>query len=71
MKLLDDWKQIVRKAWSVRLALLAAFLGAVEIAVQFLAATQPTPWFAMASALTSFAAAVARIVAQPQSFDHE
>ena len=71
MKLVADWKQIARKAWSVRLALLAALLGAVEIAVQFLAATQPTPWFAMASALTSFAAAVARIVAQPKSFDHE
>ncbi len=70
MKLVADWKQIARKAWSVRLALLAALLGAVEIAVQFLAATQPTPWFAMASALTSFAAAVARIVAQPKSFDH-
>lgn len=71
MKLLDNWREIARKAWSVRLALLAAFLGAVEIVVQFVAATQPTPYFAMASALTSFAAAVARIVAQPKSMHHD
>jgi hypothetical protein len=71
MKLLDDWTLILRRAWSVRLALLSAVLGAVEIGVQFLAASQPTPYFAIASALTSLAAAIARIVAQPKAFQHE
>lgn len=71
MKLLPEWRRIIRRAWSVRLALLSALLGAIEIGVQLLAASQPTPWFATASALTSFAAAIARIVAQPGSFDHE
>lgn len=70
MKLLDNWLLILRRAWSVRLALLSALLGAVEIGVQFLAASQPTPYFAMAAALTSLAAAVARIVAQPKAFQH-
>lgn len=71
MQLIDDWKRIARRAWSVRLALLSAVLGAAEIAVQFLAASQPTPYFAMAAALTSLAAAIARIVAQPKAFQHD
>lgn len=71
MRLLTDWRKILRSAWSVRLALLSAILGAVEIGVQFWAVTNPTPWFAMASALTSLAAAIARIVAQPKAFKHE
>lgn len=64
--LIDDWKHVVRKAWSVRLALLAALLGAAEVGVQMFAAVRPTPWLAMASALCSLAASVARIVAQPR-----
>lgn len=69
MKLLEDWRCIARKAWSVRLALLSAVLGSIEIAVQLLAASRPTPVFAMAAALSSLAAAVARIVAQPKIHD--
>lgn len=71
MQLLPDWQRIARRAWSVRLALLSAVLGSVEIGVQFLAATQPTPYFAMAAAFTSLAAALARIVAQPKAFEHD
>jgi membrane protein YdbS with pleckstrin-like domain len=71
MRLIKDWARIARRAWSVRLALLSALLGAVEIGVQFLAASQPTPYFAMAAAFTSLAAAIARIVAQPKAFQHE
>jgi peptidoglycan/LPS O-acetylase OafA/YrhL len=71
MKLLADWRQLLRRAWSVRLALLAAVLGAVDIGVQFLAATRPDPWIAMGAALCSLASAVARIVAQPKSFEHD
>ena len=48
------------------LALLAALLGAAEVGVQLFAAVRPTPWLAMASALCSLAASVARIVAQPR-----
>jgi membrane protein YdbS with pleckstrin-like domain len=71
MKLVSDWTRIARRAWSVRLALLSAVLGAAEIGVQFLAASKPTPYFAMAAAFTSLAAAIARIVAQPKAFQHE
>lgn len=71
MHLLKDWVTICKKAWSVRFALLSALLGGIEIAVQFLAATRPTPYFAMAAAITSVLAAVSRIVAQPKAFQHD
>ena len=65
MQLLADWRQLLLKAWSVRLALTAALLSAAEIAVQVLATVRPTPWFAMAAAAVSLSAAIARVVAQP------
>ena len=71
MKLVDNWAKVARRAWSVRLAILSAILGAVEIGVQFLAATHQTPWFAFGAAFTSLAAALARIVAQPKAFEHD
>lgn len=66
MNILAGWQHILRKAWSVRLALLSALLSAAEVAVQLLATVSPRPWFAMAAAATSLAAAIARVVAQPQ-----
>lgn len=64
--LLADWRRVARKAWSVKLAILSAVLSAAEVGVQLLAAVSPRPWFAMAAAATSLAAAVTRVVAQPQ-----
>lgn len=67
MRLLDDWPRLIRRAWSVRLAILAAGLSAVEFALPFVAPDQPSGWFAVAAGLVSLAAAGARIVAQPRS----
>ena len=33
--LIEDWRKVLRKAWSVRLSLLAAALGAIEVALPF------------------------------------
>lgn len=67
MKLLDNWPRLLRKAWSVRLALLAAVLSAVEFALPFVAPARASGWFALAALLVSLAAALARLVAQPRS----
>ena len=69
MKLLPDWKRVARKAWSVKFALLAAVLGAAEVGVQLFAAVRPTPYLAMAAAVCSLAASIARLVAQPRMHD--
>lgn len=67
MTLLADWRRLVRRAWSVRLAVLAALLSAAEFALPFIVPDRPSGWFAGAAVLVSLAAAYARIVAQPKS----
>lgn len=66
MMLIDNWRGVVRKAWSLRLALLAALLSGGEVLTQLLAPDYPGPWFAGGSALLCLAATLARIVAQPR-----
>lgn len=66
MKLYPNWRDILRKAWSVRLMLVAALLSGIEVAVPifYTAADFPPGVFAAASAMVTAAALVARIVAQ-------
>lgn len=66
MKLVWNWRAVLRHAWSLRLALLAAALGAAEFVVQVFMDAPPIPrgTFAAIGALVSFAAAVSRVVAQ-------
>lgn len=63
MKLIDEWGRVLRRAWSVRLALLSALLSAVEIGVQLWAPGQGGK-AAAAAAVVALAAGVARIVSQ-------
>lgn len=68
MKLIDDWKTIVKKAWSVRLLLLAGLMSGIEVMVQVLepslSADLPKGLFASISGLVTAAALVARVLAQ-------
>jgi hypothetical protein len=67
VKRVSNWRAVLRRAWSVRLAVLAAVLSAVEFALPFVAPERPSGLFAGAAVLVSLAAAAARIVAQPRS----
>ncbi len=72
MKLVSDWSRIVRKAWSVRLMLLAAFLSGVEVVLGLTDARTfglPEGAFAAASGLVTAFAFVARLLAQPDMED--
>lgn len=58
MKFLENWKDVLKKAWSVRLIALAFFLTALE----YIIPTYPVPeWVIM---LTIASAFVARLLAQ-------
>ena len=70
MTLVPNWKAIVRKAWSVRLILLAGLLSGVEAAMPFINDQMPRGVFAVASLLVTGAAFVARILAQ-QDINHD
>lgn len=67
MELIEDAKQVLLKAWSVRLALLSAALSALEVALPFFTTFIPPNTMAILAVCTSAGAAVARIVAQPNS----
>lgn len=64
MKLVSDWKRVLKRAWSIRLLLLAGIFSAVEVALPFFENSIPTGIFAAASGLATGAAFVARLVAQ-------
>ncbi len=64
MTLAPDWKIILRKAWSVRLMLLAAVLSAAEAVLPFFSDVIDRRVFALLLAGITFGALVARIVAQ-------
>ncbi len=64
MTLIDNWRDVLRKAWSMRLMMLAAILSGAEIVLPFFAETIPRGSFAALSFFTVAGAFVARLVAQ-------
>lgn len=68
MVFIDDWKRKFPKLWSVRLSLFASVLGAIEVGYQTYLTGHP-PLITASMTLTSFGAAIARIVAQPSVTD--
>jgi hypothetical protein len=64
MKLVDEWKQVVRRAWSMRLMVLAAILSGAEIVIPMYADSLPRGLFAVLSMVSVTGAFVARILAQ-------
>ena len=65
IKLIDDWRAVLKRAWSLKFSLLAALLGAAEMVVQFYqpAGIRPGVFAGIAGAV-SLASALARLVAQ-------
>ena len=64
MKLIANWREILRYAWSIRLMILAGVLSGVEVILPLFADCCPRGLFAALSLLTISGAFVARIVAQ-------
>ncbi len=64
--LVTNWRAVLKRAWSVRLMLLAGALSGLEFALPYLDSFVPIPprLFAALSGLTVGAAFVARLVAQ-------
>ncbi|MBX3536562.1 MAG: hypothetical protein KF735_02895 [Chelatococcus sp.] len=66
MRLVANWREVLRYAWSIRLILLAGLLSGAEVALPFLQDILPIHRgvFAALSGLTVCGAVVSRIVAQ-------
>lgn len=69
MKLVDDAGLLFRKAWSVRLMLLAGTLSGCEMALPMFSDSIPRNVFLSLSILVSIGALVSRFVAQPKMRD--
>lgn len=66
MKIIDNWNEVLKKAWSIRLALLSALFSAAEVALPFFGDFVPPHTMAILAVMTSAGAAISRIVAQPE-----
>lgn len=64
MTLHNDWRTLLRKAWSVKFMALAFVLTVAEVMLPFFAADVPPRLFATLSGLAVAGAFVARLVAQ-------
>jgi hypothetical protein len=63
--LVPNWRAVLRRAWSIRLLLLAGALSGLEVALALMgAATIPTGTFAALSGVVTMAALIARLLAQ-------
>ena len=67
MTLFPLWRRILRKAWSVRLGVLAGLFSAAEVVLPLFSDSIPRNTFALLSFVAVMGAVVARLVAQPKT----
>ena len=66
MRLIEDWRHVLKHAWSIRFIVLAALLSGVEIVLPMFGDAMPRGVFAVLTLLVTVAAAVARLIPQPK-----
>lgn len=71
MKLDSQWRRILKKAWSIRLMLLAGLLSGVEAILPLFSEAIPRGIFSVASILVISGAFIARLVAQKEVDDEK
>ena len=64
LHLAPDWRDILRRAWSARLILLAGVLTGIEVVLPLFWSDLPRGLFAGLSGVVTAGALVARVVAQ-------
>lgn len=64
MKLYSNWRSILRKAWSIRLAMLATLFSLLQVVIPIYADVLPRDAFAILTAIATVGVIVARLVWQ-------
>jgi hypothetical protein len=67
MTLKPNWREIFRKAWSIRLGLLAGLFSGAEVVLPLFMDEIPRNMFAALSFVAVMGALVARLIAQPKA----
>ena len=65
-----EWKQILKKAWSLRLSLLASLFAGAEAAIPFIDPDRfgiPPGVMAAVASFVASGAALSRVIAQPKA----
>lgn len=64
MKFYDNWREILKRSWSLRFIILAGILSGIEVILPFFSEDIPRNFFAILSFFFVSAAFVARLVVQ-------
>jgi len=67
MKLLSNWRNILKKAWSIRLLVIAGLLSGLEVILPYFADAMPRGVFSALSLAVICSAFVTRLLAQQGS----
>lgn len=66
LHLIDDWRRVLRKAWSIKFAVIAAILGVVEGVLPMFTDLIPRGIFVWLMLAATLAGLYARLVSQPK-----
>ena len=64
MRLTEDWRHVLKHAWSIRFIVLASLLSGVELVLPMFSDVVSRGVFAALTLVVSVAAAIARLVTQ-------
>lgn len=64
MKPVDEWKTVLKHAWSIRFAVISAVLSGFDLALPYLMPDHPTRALAVLAAFAATASAGARLIVQ-------
>lgn len=62
--MIENWKAVLTKAWSIRLMILAGIMSGLEVALPYFSDAIPSGLFGAVAGLVSAGAILARLVAQ-------
>lgn len=71
IRLIEDWRKVLRYGWSIRLIVLAGLLSGLEIVLPMFGDVLPRKWFAALMFSITVAAFIARLTAQPKMKDRK
>jgi len=69
MKLISDWKRVLRRSWAIRLNILSCLLSTAELVVNLMTPQFPSGRFILAAAIVSLSAGIARVIEQKNLHD--
>ncbi|TGP22284.1 MULTISPECIES: hypothetical protein [unclassified Mesorhizobium] len=66
MRLVDNWRAVLKHAWTVRIAIFAALLNGIAVTVAIITGAMPFPpiWLAIVNGVLTAAVPIVRLIPQ-------